>query len=566
MGLVRQLGLFWWYWLRIARHGITSFSLSRGFKLSVLLCLGIAFLLFDFFFFWRIISQVMGMSELGELRISFIVRLLNLLFILFLGMVLFSNIITALSTFFLSGDLPLLISSPLSFGPLFVQRFFTTYFHSSWMILLFGLPVFFAYGVALNARMAYYPLVLIVLVPFFLLPAALGTIVTLLLMRYFPARRTHQVIASIGVFFGAGIVVVVRMLKPEEFIRPISAERLQIYDTLLRIPSNPLLPSTWASECILGLIEGNIQAVRENMALLWLSGLVMVYICFILMKKMYSLAYSRSQEGGSPNPGRRQRRGAAWWEGLFSRLQPNVAGFFIKDIKSFFREATQWSQLFLLAAIIFIYLYNIRSIPIYSWFIANFASFLNVGMAGFVLSALAARFVYPAVSLEGRAFWIVQTAPINYRDFIVQKFLFYFIPLLILGQMLVIVSNHFLRVDAYMRVLSMIMMLFITLAIVGLGIGLGAIFPRFRVENAAQIAVGAGGILYMILALMYLLTIITLEAWPVYLHFQALLKGKTVALHMTVTSHGVALLLSLLFAFIPPLVGIRTLRKRELMA
>ena len=45
-------------------------------------------------------------------------------------------------------------------------------------------------------------------------------------------------------------------------------------------------------------------------------------------------------------------------------------------------------------------------------------------MAGLVLSAVAARFLYTSVSLEGEAFWIVRTAPVNISRFLWSKFLY----------------------------------------------------------------------------------------------------------------------------------------------
>jgi ABC-2 type transport system permease protein len=35
-----------------------------------------------------------------------------------------------------------------------------------------------------------------------------------------------------------------------------------------------------------------------------------------------------------------------------------------------------------------------------------------MGLAAFVLSAIAARFVFPAVSMESEAFWIILAAPV----------------------------------------------------------------------------------------------------------------------------------------------------------
>ena len=44
--------------------------------------------------------------------------------------------------------------------------------------------------------------------------------------------------------------------------------------------------------------------------------------------------------------------------------------------------------------------------------IKNAYAFVNLAMAAFVTSAVAVRFVFPAVSAEGPAFWIVRTAPV----------------------------------------------------------------------------------------------------------------------------------------------------------
>ena len=43
--------------------------------------------------------------------------------------------------------------------------------------------------------------------------------------------------------------------------------------------------------------------------------------------------------------------------------------------------------------------------------IRTIVSFANWGLAGFVLSAIAIRFAFPAVSLEGKAFWLLKPRP-----------------------------------------------------------------------------------------------------------------------------------------------------------
>jgi ABC-2 type transport system permease protein len=111
------------------------------------------------------------------------------------------------------------------------------------------------------------------------------------------------------------------------------------------------------------------------------------------------------------------------------------------------RDTTQWSQLFLLLALIVVYLYNFKVLPLGTFadarrnFCASWFPFANLALAGFVLSAVAVRFAFPAVSLEGRAFWILQSAPVSLRALVWSKFWLVFVPLLLLGELLIFSSN-----------------------------------------------------------------------------------------------------------------------------
>jgi hypothetical protein len=89
-----------------------------------------------------------------------------------------------------------------------------------------------------------------------------------------------------------------------------------------------------------------------------------------------------------------------------------------KDLKHFFRDTSQWSQLFLLFALMVVYIYSFKFLPLDraampSFYLQNLIAFLNLGMVGFVTSAIAVRFVFPAVSLEGTSFWIIRSAPLD---------------------------------------------------------------------------------------------------------------------------------------------------------
>jgi ABC-2 type transport system permease protein len=243
-----------------------------------------------------------------------------------------------------------------------------------------------------------------------------------------------------------------------------------------------------------------------------------------------------------------------------------------KDFKIFMRDSTQWSQLLLLGALVVVYLYNFAVLPLEAavfeaWYIKNLLSFLNLGLTGFVVAAVAVRFVYPAVSLEGRAYWIVRSAPLSLHDLLWGKFWASLLPLMLLSGVLVVVSNILLEVSPFMMALSVGTILLATFGITGLGVGMGALYPRFHVENVAQISSGFGGMLYMILAIGFIGGVVILEAVPIYLVFRSKFFGIPLATWAYV-SIGISLvvLLGLMAAafWIPMRRGLRALEEAEL--
>jgi ABC-2 type transport system permease protein len=223
-----------------------------------------------------------------------------------------------------------------------------------------------------------------------------------------------------------------------------------------------------------------------------------------------------------------------------------------------------------MAALIAIYLYNFSVLPldnspIKTIYLQNLFSFLNIGLAAFVLTAIAARFVFPAVSMEGEAFWIVQAAPVSTKNFLWIKFFLYYIPLVILAEVLVVVSNLLLRVSPFMMALSAITIFCLVPAVVGMAIGLGAVYADFKSENPAQVVTSFGGLLFMILCFCLIALVIILEAGPVYYIFIANLRGQSFSLLQiiwSIISFIFTLFLCLLAVFYPIYLGEKKLRIR----
>src|SRR5881394_1309065 len=102
--------------------------------------------------FW-LTAQLADYADFGD----YLLRLgLSWLFLTFLSFLAFSGIVTALSTFFLSEDLRLLLTAPVPVRRLFHARFFRTVGQSSWMVVIFLAPVLMGVGRARCASGGFY--------------------------------------------------------------------------------------------------------------------------------------------------------------------------------------------------------------------------------------------------------------------------------------------------------------------------------------------------------------------------------------------------------------------------
>jgi ABC-2 type transport system permease protein len=196
--------------------------------------------------FW-LTGQLDAYAELGDylLRIG-----LSWLFLTFLSFLAFSGVVTALSSFFLSDDLRLLLVAPVATRRLFHARFARTLVQSSWMVVIFVVPVLVGVGRARCAGAGYYATALLTVVPFAVIPVAIGTAVTLLLVNTFPARRARDLLMLMGLVFAASLVVVLRMIRPEQLMRVESLPDVTDFFATLQSPVTPLLPSFWAGETL----------------------------------------------------------------------------------------------------------------------------------------------------------------------------------------------------------------------------------------------------------------------------------------------------------------------------
>src|SRR6266511_4413935 len=128
--------------------------------------LAIVFWAFIFGVLFRLLRYFKGVPEIGPLLAG---KLLGLLLVSFFGMLLLSNVIAALSTFFLAKDLDLLVAGPVDWLRLYFAKLTETCAYSSWMVILLAVPMFVAYGIAYEGGPMFVFVVIAAFVPFLVL-------------------------------------------------------------------------------------------------------------------------------------------------------------------------------------------------------------------------------------------------------------------------------------------------------------------------------------------------------------------------------------------------------------
>ena len=546
-------------WLT-ARARAMANERGRGARFTMLAVIGLGFWAFIFTLLYKLLVYFRNVPDLGPFLAG---KLLGLILVGFFSLLMLSNVITALSSFFLARDLDLLVSGPVDWLALYGAKLLETGVNASWMVVLMAVPMFSAFGVAYHGGPLFPFVVLAVFVPFLVVPAVIGSAVTLVLVNIFPARRTRDILSVIAVLAAGGVVLLFRIVRPERLARPEGFRSLVEFVTILRTPTSPFLPSEWVQKSVLGWLNNRPDFLPVY--LLWSTAAAAFVLGALLHRSLYAAGFSKAQE--SAQRWARSSAGSRLFGRMLRPLGILRRELVLKELRLFFRDTTQWSQLILLSVLVVVYVFNIKYLPLkgegITFFLVNVIPFLNLVLAGFVLASIAARFIFPSVSLEGRTLWLLCSSPMPVADLLWAKYWVGTTPLLLLALGIVGVTNALLQVSAFMFAVSVMTITFMTLALCSMALGFGTLFPQFETENAAQIPTSFGGLIFMIASVGLIAGVIVLEARPVYGYLSARFYGTPTDATEMVVGFGLAMALCIAATVVPIRIAQRRLEAVE---
>ena len=264
----------------------------------------------------------------------------------------------------------------------------------------------------------------IYLLMFVLIAGSLGAIVAIVVANVFPKRQKGVLAVGLLTIVGLFIALAVRLWRtPGDTL---TSDWLGNVQNRLAFCQNPLWPSRWMSAGLLASARGEWSRAGYYLMVLSAHAALAYLAAAAVARDLYFRGYSRVQ-------GSRSSRRRRWFyaiDELFHRLffflpQP-IRLLLLKDLRTFRRDPSQWSQFLIFFGLLAFYFLNIPrlgyGVQSPSW--RNLVSFLNLSVTALILSTFTSRFIFPLLSLEGRNFWVLGLLPLGRKQILWGKFAF----------------------------------------------------------------------------------------------------------------------------------------------
>ena len=461
-----------------------------------------------YFFSYNLTSYLIEEARIGQFLLH---RFLSMFLFVFFVTISLGNILVSYSTLFKSPEARFLFTQPVSYFKIFLIKFLDNFFYSSTTFFLMGFAVIAGYGAFFGHPWYFYPLMMFgVFIPFMFLAACIAVVILLFVIRF---------TEFISIRYLAGIFVIGYIMIVFIFFRSVSPLVL-VNNVLEQYPDidqyftgfDPwflkYLPSHWVAELLYWSVQGSTQYVLLNGGQLLLCVGAVFAGAMMVGRRTYYPAWLLTiniRETRTSSEGSRLTRiidlNAV---SLFSRA---VTVLLKRDLIRFLREPSQWVHFVLMFLLVTVFLISVGSLEaeFTDPFLMTVVFLVIFLFNAFLVAAIALRFVYPMISMEGEALWAIRSAPFNIRRIYLIKGIIAATILLAIAQILTYVTVLSMYNNYHLLLFSMIAQLLTVITIVGLNLGLGSYFAQYNEKNPIRIASSQGASLTFLIVLLYLI-------------------------------------------------------------
>jgi ABC-2 type transport system permease protein len=504
-----------------------SYFYQKEFKLIpflLILSLGLLCMLGCWYGGYFIVGQIFRVEMIADLLVQ---KLIYFVLESISWVLMFSTMLSAFSTHYLSQDLGILISSPISTTRLYINRSIEAWLQSSWMALVFVYPFLCSLSWYIDVHYSFYLWTAFALFLLTLICSFLACAIVVLLARIFPAKRIQESLVIATVLGFIYLYARFHASRPDRFFREDGFKDLiALIQGLNHLGTNHHWwdfsnLSAWTTDCIFGALmqkKALAESINIHSNLYYFGYLIAVLIIvatisMIIAQFTYLQGYWLAQEGLGQNTFKFRK-------GKLPTIALNQSqNLRQKDSRLFWRNQSQWTQLLLVGSLCVVYIFNFKYFKLlhYSGFFNHYTLFyMHIALSGMILITISARFLYPSISQEGKAVWILQSAPISCQDILYAKLIWFAKPLLLFALLLCMTAIYLTGMNIYWFFLMLWAELLLIAGILGLALGMGAISPRFDLANPMQVAASFGGTAFMLLALLYMILLSASLHWIIY--------------------------------------------------
>ncbi len=411
-----------------------------------------------------------------------------------LSLLVFSSFSSLLVSLYLSGDLEMLLVTPAPMRAVFVVKFFGGLLPQ--YLLLFALlgPVLLGYGQGMGYGPVYHLCAVLVLGLLPLLPAGLGALLVMAVVRVLPAHRAREIVSVLGGLIAVAFYVL-SQLGDTWFPRVATPDTLA---ALLRAEL-PALPSTWAGRALVAVGEGRPVPAIFYGSLFVVVSLAVFTACLVLAERLYYTGWSNLVvQGGRPRRAQRgsreaQRRVSAAWLRVVAPLPPEARAILVKDVRLFFHDLSNLQALIFPIAFALIWFYQLlvgrsrpEAAPEAPVWLPEPGGFGATAVAFFICLSLSSALAGTGISREVRTFWILKIAPISPLSILLGKLTLAYLPFPTAGTFFLVVFAVVQGLDLLSLAQQWAFLVLAGLGCAAFGIGLGAAFPRLIWETPRQ--------------------------------------------------------------------------------
>jgi ABC-2 type transport system permease protein len=494
-----------------------------------------------------------------------------MLFVFFISVNL-GNIVVSFATLYKSPEVNFLLTKPVDYSSVFVLKFLDNFLYSSTTLFLVAFMVLLGYGSYLGYS---WPTIVgllgFVLIPYMFLSACFAVLILMALMKSASRWGFRKVMAGVALIYFTLIYIFFEFSNPIKLVEEVGEyyPNFNLYLAHLDPSFAKYLPNHWVSEFLFWMARGDVVRGLPYALLL----LAVTAVAFVLVLLVANRFYYRSWMIASTIQSRRPVAPSASPRRFLpdfrraSRLSPQLDVLLKRDFHLFFREPSQWIHFALMLVLISVFVLSIRRLE----FILDvpeipaFTYLVLFAFGGFLMGALALRFIFPMLSLEGRSFWMILSAPVRLRKLYAIKLGVGIGVIMGLGLIVSLFSNlPFVRIsqnNPLLLILGGITTFWLSLAMVALNLGFGGYFANYQERNPIRVASSQGATLTFLLNLFLLVVLIGVMAIPVMQYFEAVALSMPFDSDVFVVPTVVFSLLALLSGLVGTAVGDRSLRQ-----